>query len=326
MNKKKAFKISIKIAILLSVIIGFILINDQISDKNINTFLPVSDGGNYAYQVEKISVEENILKITGWFIELKKVRGQEVEVADGKNVGIVLYDMNSVTEKDLDGNEKPRLGVSMEMTYVVRDDINEYFKCEYDYSHCGFVASIDKSRINLEEGVYQIVIKPDRQGIDGIAINSCAYLNKGKLSYINPYDSIELEVKGTDLENIVNFGDCVFSYPEYHICVYQYDGRLYWIADENFYFEEDGSTYIEYQLETTQFDKLPESYTSLGWSWADSGWTFEYCELKDIDCGKYRVSVRDIPKDYSITIVTTGYYSGGNWIWQKGFKPIFLYK
>ena len=39
-----------------------------------------------------------------------------------------------------------------------------------------------------------------------------------------------------------------------------------------------------------------------------------------MDCGKYRVSVRDIPREYSVTNVCTGYYDN-EWVWRTDFKP-----
>ena len=100
---------------------------------------------------------------------------------------------------------------------------------------------------------------------------------------------------------------------------------MYWIADENYAFNIDGSTYLQYQLDTTQFDRLPGERTSNGWYWDNIGDYFEANEITDtMDCGRYRVSVRDIPSGYAITRAETGFYDG-DWVWSGKFRPVGTY-
>ena len=103
---------------------------------------------------------------------------------------------------------------------------------------------------------------------------------------------------------------------------YQRNGALYWIVDEYFNFEEDGSTYIQYQLWTTQTENLPKHRLENNWLWDNIGGNFEDYEIKD-DFGPYRVMKRELPKEYSITSIVTGYYKDGKWIWQEYFRPIY---
>ena len=203
-------------------------------------------------------------------------------------------------------------------------DIDSYFDCEYDYSKCGFSSRLDKSLVDLENGKYMIVLKEDEDDEIGLEV---AYLINGKIEYIAPEEKVELNVVGTDLENIVKEGTCLVSNPEYHIYVYQYGWNLYWIADKNYFFEEDGSTLIQYQMETTQFDKLPQYRIDNGWFSSNLSDDFEINEItKKMNCGEYRVCVRAIPQDYSITRISTGYYADGKWIWQRYFRPNYIFR
>ncbi len=228
---------------------------------------------------------------------------------NNKKFGVVLYDLNNSVEKDLDGNDKPCIGIIMKMQYCDRFEVNEYFKCEYDYSKCGFTATVKMTDIDITNGEYQIVFKPEEEGEKGIVGNANAYLDKGELIYINPKDKIELDVAGTDLEPIIKNGICVASCPEYGICIYQNNWKLFWITNSDFKFENDNSTRIEWQLRTTQFNNLPKERTENGWYWSNIGDIYEKYEITNtMNCGKYRVSARDIPVEYSIVRESTGYY------------------
>ena len=110
--------------------------------------------------------------------------------------------------------------------------------------------------------------------------------------------------------------------PDYHCWIYQYEGALYWIADQDFYFEDDGSTYIQYQLWTTQTDKLPQHRLDNNWLWDNIGGNFEDYELEG-DWNGYRVMKRELPTAYPITSVLTGYHKDGKWIWKEYFRPYY---
>ena len=75
-------------------------------------------------------------------------------------------------------------------------------------------------------------------------------------SDIHYHQSSELvEPTGADdLDEIVRNGILRVYRPDFHCWVYQKDWSLYWIVDGNFDFEKDGTTYIQYQLWTTEAD------------------------------------------------------------------------
>ena len=124
------------------------------------------------------------------------------------------------------------------------------------------------------------------------------------------------------MEEIVNKGYLRVYRPDRACYVYQYKGSLYWIADKEFAFEEDGTTYIQYHLWTTQIDKLPQKRLKNKWYWDNIGGNFEDYEIRD-NFGKYRVMRREIPLQYSITSIETGYYVDGEWKWKGFFRPIY---
>lgn len=37
------------------------------------------------------------------------------------------------------------------MEYVIREDVNSYFLCEYDYTKSGFVASLNERLLDFEK-------------------------------------------------------------------------------------------------------------------------------------------------------------------------------
>ena len=129
---------------------------------------------------------------------------------------------------------------------------------------------------------------------------------------------------GADLDEIVENGVLRVSRPDCHCWVYQKGWSLYWIADKDFAFEEDGTTYIQYQLYTTQTERLPEKRLAKGHLWDNIGGYFEKYELEG-DFGGYRVMKRDIPTAYSVTSIVTGYYKNGEWIWKNYFRPFYQF-
>ena len=322
--RTKALRYFCGMFLVISFIICFALINEQINYNRKCEFEFVGDPITCAYQIEDVVVDDENLCIKGWFFELKSVRNELNEIDREKKLGIVLYDINSKEEKYIDGSLKNKKGIALNVERNIRTDVNDYYKCEYDYSLSGFEAKIKKTDIDIKDKQYQIVIKPDQDELSGIQAE--AYLNNGRLQYVNPLKEMVLDVKGTDIEEIVNNGYCLVSEPKNNISVYQYEKKLYWITDSNYKFEEDGSTIIEYMMDTTQFDRLPKDRTEKGWFWGDFGGSFEDDEIsEDINCGKYRVCVRKIPEEYSITRIVTGYYVDDQWVWQCFFRPVFLY-
>ncbi len=323
-DKKRVLNIFLRVGLIILIVVFFFIINDIIDGKNKSSFRHIGNSNEFAYQVEDVRIENQQLIVEGWFFELKSVQNVPKDIEEKKNLGIILYDLNTEEISNVEGPSRKVKGMAFSVERKKRLDINDYFKCEYDYSDCGFIAKLDVSGLDIEKGQYQIVFKPDEYGIDGIQTD--AFIENGKLSFVNPKEKFHLEIGDTELEDIISNGYCIMTCPEYHICVYQYEKKLYWIVEEGFEFEESGKTAIQYQLDTTQFDKLPEKSRLSGQYYGNNSFVFEEYEITNsINCGQYRVAVVDIPQEYAVTRFVTGARSNGKWIWIKYFRPVFMY-
>ena len=212
MNKKKIIRIIIEILIFSIVVLGIYVANLFIKNKRIEEFYQTEDGCGYTYQIEDVWVDEYYLNIKGWFIELEKVRNAPVEIRKDAQLCVLLYNCNDDFEYDMDGNLLPCKGLVTSLEHSERDDINRYFDCEYDYSDCGFVAKIKKSKVDLTDGDYQLIFKIDEEDYYGIL--SGTYITNGSLNYIRQEKKIPLDIDNTDLEPIVKDGMIIASSPE----------------------------------------------------------------------------------------------------------------
>ena len=176
----------------------------------------------------------------------------------------------------------------------------------------GFTA--EGTNITIDE--YEVMVKWPWT----VPLSTGSYVCSDGLHY---YPSNELvEPKGGAALNEILVGADLRVYrPDYHCWVYQKDWALYWIVDQDFDFEEDGSTYIQYQLWTTETDKLPQKRLENNWLWDNIGSCFEDYELKG-DFGLYRVMKRELPNEYPVTAIETGYYKDGAWVWKHYFRPM----
>ena len=257
-----------------------------------------SNDYSFVFQVDNVEEDGKDLVLTGWAF-IQKVDAKE------DDLDVLLYNLKS--EKILYPKNEP----------IVRKDVNEYFLCEYDYLESGFIARIDSKKVKGRN--YEILVRDSAQDV---IYHTGVYISEGELMYTDPREYVPLDVKGTDLENIVENGVLRVYRPDVGMYVYQYKESLYWIADEYYFFEEDGGTYTQFQMKTTQIAKLPQHRLENGWNWDNIGFEFETKEIIDIDTGKYRVAMSAVPTEYSVTEIWTGYYVD-NWVWQQYFRPYY---
>jgi glycopeptide antibiotics resistance protein len=204
--------------------------------------------------------------------------------------------------------------IKLETEQTQRPDVNNYFLCEHDYTDSGFEAI---GKIDASE--YEILIRWPWS----VALSTGVYVGADGIHYSPNTSFIAPDVNNApDLKDSVEEGTLRVYRPDYHCWVYQVENSLYWIVDQEFNFEEDGTTYIQYQLYTTQKDKLPQRRIDNGWFWDNISGCFEDYEVRG-DFGPYRVMKRELPKEYSITSIVTGYYKDGEWIWKNYFRPIY---
>ena len=207
------------------------------------------------------------------------------------------------------------------MEYREREDVNNYFFCEYDYTNFGF-ATIKTKKMDFEKNNYEVLLLPKDSRKP---YQFATYLSDGQLMYANPNEYMSLEVTGTDLEEIVKNGVLRVYRPDIGVYIYQYKGSLFWIINSSYPFEENDNSIMEYQIDTTQKEKLPQYRIENGWLWDNIGFIFENNEIKDMYCGKYRVAKADLPTEYSLLKIWTGYYNEA-WIWMSEFRPRYDFK
>ncbi len=196
-----------------------------------------------------------------------------------------------------------------------RPDVNEYFLCEQNYTDCGFTAR-GKAEPDTE---YEIYIRWPWSP----KISTGVYIDSASIHYSPSEDFTAPDVHNApELREIVEEGTLRVYRPDYHCWVYQLGRSLYWIVEPGFTFEEDGTTLIQYQMWTTQTDKLPEKRLAHGNLWDNISGHFEKYEISG-DFGEYRVMRRELPKEYSVTSIVTGYYKNGEWIWKNYFRPVY---
>ena len=124
--------------------------------------------------------------------------------------------------------------------------------------------------------------------------------------------------------DFVKNGTLLVCRPDMHIWIFQYNGSLYWVADEGFHFEDDGLTYIQYHLWTTQTEKLPPGRLARNYFWNNLSGYFEKYEISG-DFGKYRVMRCELPTEYSVISILTGYYKNETWVWANSFRPVYVF-
>lgn len=276
--------------------------------------------GGYYFAARKISMDmiTNLEDDFSWIVQVDSVmdKGEEIELSG------FAFKLNTSSKKgafrvvlhDLKSGEY----LFPKMKYEERKDVNDYFSCEYDYSDSGFKATINANKINMNENSYEILILPDGTRSP---YKFETYLSRGELMYVNPEEYTPLEVGGTGLEEVVEKGILRVYEPENHMYVYQYKGELYWIA-KDYEFDESGDTYVQWHLETTQKEKLPQERLNNKWYFDDRGFSFVTAELVGNQFGIYRVAKKEIPKSYSVYLMNTGKHNG-SWVWKTDFRPYF---
>lgn len=297
-RKHNIFHIVLCVGLLAVIWGGYLLIMRGIH----RSIEPCEDDFSWVYQVDSVVVEGDEFVLTGFAFEL----GRD---AEKKAFDIVLQDIE--TGK----NYFPK------MQYSERKDVNEYFLCEYDYLNSGFTARIKSKKLDLQKGNYEVLLQ---MGGTRKAYQTGTYLSKGQLMYVNPNEYVPLEVVGTNLEEIVEKGVLRVYRPDVGMYVYQYEGELYWIAEPEYGFVE-GDTIMQYQLGTTQVEKIPQHRLENGWSSDNIGFLFSRNELTEWNTGKYRVTKKSLPTVYSITKIWIGNFIDG-WIWLQNFRPYYRFQ
>ncbi len=288
-NEKLAYQVVVCIGVM-GLIFGIYSLLLQKIDHEITIY---ENDYTWVYQLDSAEQQGKKLVLQGWAFKLK-------QDAQEKTYEIVFQDVNTQEQHFFD------------MEYNTRKDVNDYFLCEYDYSKSGFTATIPLRKLDMTDGIYEVLLRPKDVRK---AFSTGMYFADGEIQYADPREFVAPEVSGTDLEDVVNDGVLRVYRPDYGTYVYQYKGELYWIVERGYNFDENDYWYVQYQMNTTQIDKLPEERLENNWFWSNIGFVFTDDEL---NTDKYRVTKCEIPKEYSVTDVWTGNHVT-DWIWMERF-------
>ena len=290
-------QIVIFMMLMVPLIIGYRAVKVQLDRR----FTVIADDFTWVYQVDSVKEDNDKLKISGFAFNIS-------EDVDLGNCEIIL---RNIRHEEM---------LFLKMNFCMREDVNKYFQCDFNYVESGFIAEISQNKIDLKNNDYEIILRPIGAKV-GYATG--IYLTRSGIVYANPDLYHDLTVEGTDLERITSNGILRVYCPEYGIYVYQLNNELYWIADENYEYFKNPS-WIEYHLNTTQVHNLPEERIKNEWYWSNLSFVFESYELKDMEFGKYRVAKIELPTEYSITQIWGGHFESG-WAWRCDFRPYYQF-
>ena len=301
-----------KLKLLVCVVLCFIIIaaslitNNIIEEKRMREYTIVNDI-KFMNCIENITVESNKILIEGYAFMLER---------NSSDNSISVFLKNVVTEDE----------IWLDMQQVDRPDVDSYFEDKYDYKNSGFIASTKGKALDMDES-YEIIINIDYvQANDNNkktrkTVSTNRFISDSKLYTYNPveFDKPDMNIESKLLREVFANGSLCFYQKDIGMYVYQYNGQLYWVANEKFDFEDDGLTYIAYQLYTSQVNKLPEN--RIQHSFDNLDFYFEENEYTDEKTAPYRVNIKDIPDDYPITSIYTGTYDTVNskWLWKGRF-------
>lgn len=290
------------IALSLIVIFTFLVIYNNMPIK-----YEIINDSNVINDIEEVNVINNKINIKGYAFYINSDSSYS-------KINILLRNVNGQDE------------IWTDVEQIHRTDVNEYFRGNYNHDFSGFMAYVKEKKLKSDE-CYEILVKLDFKNDNSNfytskTVSTNRYIVNGKLYSYNPFEFIQpiRDVESELLQDVFTKGKLCFYLDDIGIYVYQYDDKLYWIADEKFKFNEDGLTFIQYQIYTSQKDKLPEHRIQHGFD--NLGFYFEEYEYKDENTYPYRVAIQDLPYEYPITSILTGVYNSSekSWVWSKQFQ------
>ncbi len=144
MSHKKAVKKKFIVKlILLGFVIFFVFAVVQILDYSLvrtAIITDTSEEGSVVWQIEMVRVDRNFTAITGWAF----IPGQAPS-----DMAIKVVLQNTETKESFE----------LPTTLTVRDDINDQYADDIDYSKTGFLSRVNNQFLDLEETSYDIYIE-----------------------------------------------------------------------------------------------------------------------------------------------------------------------
>lgn len=296
------FQILLCVVLCFLVIIAFFITNKLIDKKKFHEY-NITEDIRLINSIENINANNSKLILDGYALILER---------DSIDSTISLFFLNTESSAE----------VWPDIEQVDRHDVNSYFSAEYNYENSGFQAYVDYEDIMKDE-CYEIFINidyPDESsGIGTVrkTVSTNQFILDGQLYDYNPdeFDSPDLNVQSELLRKVFSDGKLYHYQKDAGMYIYQYRGQLYWIATSDFVFYENRVKAFPYIIRTSDAS-IPSDQRV---QYLD--FDFEKYEYKDEVTEPYRVAIRDIPNDFSITYITTGHYDreNGTWLWKALF-------
>ena len=126
----------------------------------------------------------------------------------------------------------------------------------------------------------------------------------------------EPDVEGTDLALVANYGVLKAYDAVYDTYVYQFGNRLYWFVGSPL----DKQTTVLCYVYTNEPGKLPEKMRKYKCDIQNFRAGAKNELTSTMRCGRFRVFYRDLPAEYNVTCVRTGFYADKKTKWQKYFR------
>lgn len=301
----ESLKMKLLVSIILSSIVIFLfIIFYRVIDKNKFREYIISDNINLINSIESFRTEDNSIILEGYAF---------MSGRDSINSSISLFLRNSHNHEEL----------WLDINQINRPDVETYFGGEYYYGNSGFKAVTKAGKLDKDE-IYEVILNIDYTkdfSKSRTTVTTNKFILNNKLYSYNPmeFEQPDMNIKSELLKELFINGRLCFYQKEAGMYVYQYKGKLYWVAENNFDFNENGSTYITYHLYTTQIDKLPEN--RIKYNFDNLDFYFEQYEYSDEITAPYRVAICDIPDDYAVANIKTGLYDKVNksMIWYQRF-------
>lgn len=307
-NENRIYQIIVFIVSMCAVLGLYAMMQMKVNNSKLFSY-SISEDRHLANYIEEVKINDKWLEVSGWCF---------YNQINNYTTQIFL--------RNIDDNEEV---IWLDVERVKRDDLGKYFGFSQCYEDSGFVARTKLNKLDLENKNYEILTKVSfvKEEIDdlgyrkevlqrryNITKQTGQFICNGKLTVLEPGQQ-QIQTASQWINEIIKQGVLLLYREDKDIYVYQCQDKLVWIAGERFQFSPNGQTYIQYQLDTSQKDRISKEQLEKGFSYDSLGFYFEDDEVIDNEFYPYRVAVKNIP-EYPVICFWTGEYSAG-WIWRE---------
>lgn len=306
-KKRQVIFFAVSMAMLISVYVPMVVHIKTVREKDILDKQVLEIDYSIVKEITGIEIFDNTIYLSGWILKPK---------SSNFNVKVIL--------EETVGDSAVLFSTRTEQNVPEKIGINSSGQIE----GCSFLAKINRKIINRNKS-YEILLYINYK--DNKAENQVEYNKKistGRYFYnekVYTYDpkSVSFPVfKNNFMKEVVEKGKLYLFNKERNIWVYVYENAVYWIIDEEYEFDKEGSTHIPYHIWTYEVSNLPLDRQQYGYDSRDFIYENNELILQDEE---YRVASQILPIDFEPTYVITGEYDaeGELWIWENKFQMYF---